>query len=151
MNPIHESGFASLVVLFFAACPAGLAALIALILVWKRPRVAALAANVAMVIAALVCIFAAVTTLHLHSRVDYWIDTGSYGPPVEIRAKYGPEWHESARLTAWVGLVFSALPSGIAVIAYAVVRRKVQEIEKPIVSMLLLGVAAIFCLLMALF
>jgi len=151
MNPIHESGFASLVVLFFAACPSGLAALIAIICSWKHPKLAISAANVALVIAALVCILAAVTTLKLHSRVDYWIDTGGYGPAAEIRAKYGEDWHASARLTAWAGLVFCALPSGISVIVHALVRRKVQDIKKPIGPLVALGVAAFFCFIMAVF
>src|SRR6478735_1851931 len=99
MNPIHESGFASLVVLFFATGPAALAALISLILVWKRPKQAIVAANGTIILAALVCVLAAVTTSRLHSRVDYWIDTGGYGPPADVRAKYGADWHASARFT----------------------------------------------------
>ena len=149
MNPIHESGFASLVVLFFAACPGALAALVALILLWKHPKKAASAANVAIGLSALVCLLAAVTTIKLHSRVDYWIDTGGYGPPADIRAQYGAEWHDSARLTAWAGLIFVALPVVVSVLVHQVAHRKEKDIEQPIVVFALGGLALFFCIIMA--
>lgn len=150
MNPIHESGFASLVVLFFATLPAALGALVTLVLVWKRPKEAVTAANVTIILAALVCLFAAVTTAKLHSRVDYWIDTGGYGPPADVRAKYGADWHASARFTAWVGLVFTALPFTISAIAQVLALRKDLQI-KPSMPVIVLGALAVFsCLLMAL-
>ena len=149
MNPIHESGFASLVVLFFATGPSALAALVAFILAWKRPKTAVAVANVAIVLASLLCLLAAVTTVKLHSRVDYWIDTGGYGPPAQIRAQYGAEWHESARFTAWVGLIFSVLPFISSALAYGVAKRKDSTIKTPMGMLLLAGVALFICLLMA--
>ncbi len=149
MNPIHESGFARLVVLFFAAGPSALTAFVAFILAWKRPKSAVTAANVAIVLASLLCIFAAFTTVQLHSRVDYWIDTGGYGPPAQIRAQYGAEWHASARLTAWVGLVFSALPFIFSALGYGVAMRKDSEIKTPMGMLTLAGLAVFVCLIMA--
>lgn len=135
-------------VLFFASGPAALSALISLILLWKRPKGAVIAANVTIILAALVCALAAVTTSKLHSRVDYWIDTGGYGPPADVRAKYGADWHASARITAWVGLVFTALPFTISVIAQILARRKDPEIKMPWVVLVLGGLAVFSCLLM---
>jgi hypothetical protein len=149
MNPIHESGFASLIVLFFATGPAALAALIALILAWKRPKAAIIAANVTIVLASLVCLLAAITTSKLHSRVDYWIDLGSYGPPADIHAKYGADWHASARLTAWAGLVFTALPFAISGLTHVLAMRKDPEIKPSVVVFVLGGLAVFSCLLMA--
>lgn len=148
MNPIHESGFASLFVLCFGTFPAALSACIALLLVWKYPKGAATAANVALVLGALVCLFAAVTTVKLHSRVDYWIDTGGYGPPADIRAKYGADWHASARITAWVGLLFTVVPFLLSAIAYTLARRKNAEIEWPAVPLVLVGLGVFSCLVM---
>ena len=149
MNPIHESGFASLVVLFFATGPSALAALIALALAWKRPKGAVIAAKAGIILAALVCVLAAVTTSKLHSRVDYWIDTGGYGPPADVRAKYGADWHESARFTAWAGLVLTAVPFLVSGIAHWVAQQKDSEIKAPVFMIGLAGVAVFSCLLMA--
>jgi hypothetical protein len=149
MNPIHESGFASLVVLFFATGPSALVALLAFILAWKRPKRAMAAANVSIVLASLLCLLAGVITAKLHSRVDYWIDTGGYGPPAKIRAEYGAEWHASARLTAWVGLVFSALPFILSAIGSMVAKRKDPELRTPMGILLFAGVAVFACLVMA--
>lgn len=149
MNPIHEAGFASLVVLFMATGPSALAALVAFILAWKRPKGAVVAANAAIVLASLVCVLAAVTTAKLHSRVDYWIDTGGYGPPAQIRAQYGAEWHESARFSAWVGLIFSALPFIFSVLAYRVAKGKDSAIKTPMGMLLFAGLAVFVCLVMA--
>lgn len=149
MNPIHESGFASLFVLLFASCPGALATLIALVLSWKHPRKAVMAANVAIILSALVCLLAAITTMKLHSRVDYWIDTGGYGPPADVRAKYGAEWHDSARFTAWVALFLTALPLLISGIVHFIAYRKDAELRPPIVVFGLAGAAIFFCLMMA--
>jgi len=149
MNPIHESGFASLVVLFFATGPSALAALIALALAWKRPKGAAVAAKAGIILAALVCALAALTTAKLHSRVDYWIDTGGYGPPADVRAQYGADWHASARLTAWAGLVLTAVPFLVSGLAHWVAQRKDAEIKAPVFMIGLASVAVFYCLLMA--
>ncbi len=149
MNPIHESGFASLVVLFLATGPAALMAFVAFILAWKRPKGAVGVANVAIVLASLLCLLAAVITVKLHSLVDYWIDTGGYGPAAKIRAEHGAEWHASARITAWAGLVFSALPLILSAISYMVAKRKQPEIKTPMGLLLFAAVAVFVCLLMA--
>lgn len=149
MNPIHETGFASLIVLFFAMGPSALAALVAFILAWKRPKGAVAAANVAIVLASLMCLVAAAITVQLHSRVDYWINTGGYGPPAQIHAQYGAEWHASARLTAWVGLVFSALPFLLSAISYKIAMGRDSTIKTPMGMLLLAGLAVFVCLLLA--
>lgn len=151
MNPIHEIGFASLILLFFLTVPGALSALIALAFSWKRPRWAFHAANVTFVLNALVCVLAALITLKLHARVDEAIDSGGYGPIADIRQRYGADWHASARLTAFVGLAMSALPVGLAFLVHELVRRKNPETERPVGPMLILGIAAFICLLMALF
>jgi hypothetical protein len=149
MNPIHESGFASLVVLFFAACPGALAAFVALVLSWKHPRKATIAANAALILSALVCVFAAIITMRLHSRVDYWIDTGGYGPPADVRAKYGAEWHDSAHFTAWIGLFLTALPLIVSGIVHFAAYRKEAKLRPPIEVFVIAAAAIFFCLIMA--
>jgi hypothetical protein len=149
MNPIHEAGFASVMVLFLLTSPAALSALVALVLSWKRPRGALVAADATFVLGALLCLLAAVTTMKLHTRVDQAIDSGGYGPADAIRRQYGADWHESARLTAWVGLVFSAIPCGIARLVHALVRKKMPDIEKSNGPLVMFGVAALICLVMA--
>lgn len=128
MNPIHESGFASIILLFFGTAPAALCALVALVIVWKRPKGAAAAATMSILFGALVCLAAALITVRLHSRVDYSIDTGGYGPPASVRAEYGADWHASARITAWVGLLFPALPLLVSGIVVQMARKKEPEI-----------------------
>jgi hypothetical protein len=123
MNPIHEAGFASLFVLFIATGPSALAALVALVLSRFRPKAAAIAAGISVVLAALVCVLAAITTSKLHERIDYWINTGGYGPPADVMAQYGPEWHASARLTAMVGMLFTSVPFAVSALAYRITRR----------------------------
>lgn len=151
MNPIHESGFASLAVLFLASIPGGVAALIALILSWKRPKNAVVAANVAVLLSSAVCVFATLITIKLHERVDYWINTGGYGPVDEVRAKYGVEWHASAGLTAWAGLVFTALPFAISALVHVLARRREPTMKKPTALLIFAAVTITACLLMGIF
>jgi hypothetical protein len=98
-----------------------------------------------------VCFLAAVTTAKLHSRVDYWIDSGGYGPPADIHAQYGPDWHASARLTAGVGLVFTALPYIFSALVYAIAKRKEPAITTAIPVLVLAGVSIFLCLMMGVF
>lgn len=149
MNPIHESGFASLMVLFMASIPGGVAALIALILSWKRPKSAVAAANVAVLLSSAVCALAALITMKLHTRVDYWINTGGYGPVEQVRAQYGAEWHASARLTAWAGLVLTALPFAISAIVHVLARRREPAIKKPTSVLIFAAVTIAGCVLMS--
>lgn len=151
MNPIHESGFASLMVLFLASIPGGLSALIALILSWKRPKSAVVAANVAALLSSAVCALAALITIKLHARVDYWINSGGYGPVDQVRAQYGAEWHESARLTAWAGLVLTALPFAISALVHVLARRREPTIEKPTAVVIFAAVTIVGCVLTAIF
>ena len=151
MNPIHESGFASLMVLFMASIPGGVAALVALILSWKRPKNAVVAANLAVLLSSAVCALAALITIKLHTLVDYWIDTGGYGPVDQVRAQYGAEWHASARLTAWAGLVLTALPFAISALVHVLAGRREPTLEKP-TSVLIFAAVTIFgCVLTAIF
>ncbi|MBK9259515.1 MAG: hypothetical protein IPM54_06715 [Polyangiaceae bacterium] len=149
MNPIHESGFASLVVLFFATAPSLLASVIALVLAKYRPKGAAIAAGIAVMLAGLVCALAAVTTSKLHARVDYWINTGGYGPPAEIMAKYGPDWHASARFTAMAGLLFTAFPFGLSALAYRIARGKAAWSPPALGIVVFASVAWFWCLIMS--
>lgn len=136
-------------VLFLASIPGGVTTLIALILLWKRPKGAVVAANVAVLLSSAVCGLAALITLKLHERVDYWIDTGGYGPPAQVRAQYGAEWHASARLTAWTGLVLTALPFVLSAIVHVLARRKEPSVDKSTTVVAIAAVAIFVCLLLA--
>ncbi|MDC3962568.1 hypothetical protein KEG38_52610 [Polyangium jinanense] len=150
MNPIHEAGFASLVVLVFATAPAFVAALVAALVARFRPKASAVAAAIAAIVATLVLVLAAVTTAKLHARIDFWIDTGGYGPPADVRRTYGPDWHASARLTAWIGIVVTALPLSLAALGYRISRRGERWSKAALVVSILVGLAEVACLVMAL-
>jgi hypothetical protein len=55
------------------------------------------AAAITAIVATLVLVVAAVTTAKLHAQVDFWIDSGGYGPAADVRLTHGPDWHQSAR------------------------------------------------------
>lgn len=149
MNPIHESGFASLVVLALGTTPAALAALIALVAARCRPRVGAAFAVVAGALSALVLAVAALMTRRLHAVIDFWIGTGGYGPPADVTRTYGPEWHDSARFTAIVGIVLTVVPIALAGLAYRLSRRDKVWGPAALTVTALLGLALAACGLMA--
>lgn len=150
MNPIHEAGLASLFVLAVAATPGALASLIALVLSRAKPRGGRLAAGFGAVLSALVLILAATMTVRLHQRIDHWIDTGGYGPPAEVRRTYGPDWHDSARITAIVGVLFTALPLLLAWGGHKRARGQAGWGRGAIITGVFVGLSLLFCLVMCL-
>lgn len=136
-------------VLFLASIPGGVTTLIALILLWKRPKSAVVAANLAVLLSSAICGLAALITLKLHERVDYWIDTGGYGPPAQVRAQYGADWHASARLTAWTGLVLTVLPFVLSALVHVFARKKEPSVDKSTTVVVIAAVAIFVCLLTA--
>lgn len=150
MNPIHEAGLASLFLLALASTPGALASLLALVLARAKPRAARLAAGSGAVLSALVLLVAATITIRLHQRIDFWIDTGGYGPPAEVRRTHAPEWHDSARITAIVGVLFTALPLLFAWGGHKRARGRAGWGRGAILTGVFVGLSLLFCLVMCL-
>ncbi|MFT3768399.1 MAG: hypothetical protein QM820_23370 [Minicystis sp.] len=148
MNPIHEAGFASLIVLAMGAAPAAFASVLAIVLSRWKPKAGLVFAGIGAVLSALVLLVAAVTTVKLHERIDYWIDTGGYGPSADVRRTYGPEWHSSARITATVGVFFTALPLLLSGLGYKRARAKNGWGVGAIVIGSIAGLSLLWCLAM---
>jgi hypothetical protein len=118
MNPIHEAGFASLVLLLFGSAFPALPSVLAAALGKRHPRVAAACAALAVVLASLLCVAAALTTRRFHEIIDHWVNAGAYGPPADVTRTYAPGWHDSARWPAIAGVLLSALPLALSAFGY---------------------------------
>lgn len=123
MNPIHESGFASLILLFLGFSLDFAFGVLALLLGAFRKKKGALGVLwVAALICALLMLGAAFMTSSLHNRIDYWINSGAYGPPDKIAAEYGGMWHDSADFTSIAGVVGGSLMIALLAPAFRLAR-----------------------------
>lgn len=104
MNPIHELGFASLMLLALAfSIDFGIGALAALLAVFRRKSAALGLLWPAGLICVVLMMSAALVTMAMHAKIDEAIGSGAFGPPQDIAAQYGKEWHDSADFTARLG------------------------------------------------